>query len=78
MQSTFRNYNVDTVWQTILNLGFAWLEDVCTAKTYTNKPTNWYERIIQRFQEDLATLNEYLPFLELKTLMLAPITSSPL
>ena len=44
------------VWQTVLNLGPAWL--VCVAKNinkYSNKPDNRYERIIQRFYEDLAT-----------------------
>ena len=48
-----------TLWQTVLNLGPAWLADVCAAKNineYSNKPAKGYERIIQRFSEDMATL----------------------
>ena len=38
-----------SLWQTVLNLGHAWLADVCAVKIYTNKPPKGYERIILRF-----------------------------
>ena len=48
---SFKNLSNYTLWGTVLNLGPAWLADVCAAKTkkYLNKPAKGYERIIQRF-----------------------------
>ena len=48
-----------TLWRTFLNLAPAWPADVCAAKIYKqifkNKLHKGYERIIRRFEEDLAT-----------------------
>ena len=49
---------IHTLWWTVLNLGPAWPLDFCADKTWTNifiKPAKGYERMIQRFREDLAT-----------------------
>ena len=48
-----------TLWQTVLNFGAAQPADVYAGQNinkYLNKPAKGCERMIQRFQEDLATL----------------------
>ena len=53
-------YLDSTFWQTVLNLGPAWLADDCAAKTnkYSNKPAKVYERMIRK--QNIRIENEVL------------------